>query len=177
MWRPHGCTGRRPSKDSRRHRWRSPACTCAARACRGAVTRPTAGCSARRMRATRGPGRRWTLLHCRDDAEAAHLFQDEGDDDGVAEHERARELAEHHVRAGRREAQHGGPGHLEALERRALAADELRLTRHRRMHAGDDVAVLAGALEIEVDEGAGALAHGAPLVGRTMVPPASITVG
>src|SRR5207247_6422794 len=64
-----------------------------------------------------------------------------------------------------REAQHGGSGHLEARERLTLAADELRLARHRRVHAGDDVAVLAGALEIEVDEGAGALAHGAPLVG------------
>src|SRR5207247_4562190 len=106
------------------------------------------------MRATRGPGRRWTLLHCRDDAEAAHLFQDEGDDDGIAEHERARELAEHHVRAGRREAQHGGPGHLEALERRALAADELRLTPHRRMPAGVAVAVLPVALELEVAQAA-----------------------
>src|SRR3989442_13352918 len=146
MWRPHGCTGRRPSKDSRRRRWASPACTWAAGACGGAVTRPTAGCSARRMRATRGPGRRWSLLHCRDDAEAAHLLQDEGDDDGVAEHERARELAEHHVRAGRREAQHGGPGHLEALERLALAADELRLARHRRVATGYDVSRLSAPL-------------------------------
>src|SRR2546428_14072383 len=117
------------------------------------------------MRATRGPGRRWTLLHCRDDAEAAHLFQDEGDDDGVAEHERARELAEHHVRAGRREAHHGGPGHLEALERLALAADELRLARHRRVHPGDDLAVPARALGIAVDAGARAPPPRAPPVG------------